>query len=75
MHDTSESRIEQSGDLQGLSGAEIADSESVRELLEDDNPLGAGIMAGVEAAEDDDGEVRTREVPEDDVPAEYLNED
>jgi hypothetical protein len=63
------------GDLQGLRDTETADSESVRELLEEGNALEAGIVAGVEAAEDDDREVQSREVPEDDVPPEYLNED
>ncbi len=66
-----------SGDLQGLSNAEDADSESVDELLEEGNAFEAGIVSGVEEAGERDGrEVHTREVPEDDVPAEYLdNED
>jgi hypothetical protein len=66
----------QSGDLQGLSGVERADSESVDELLEEGNAFEAGIVSGVEdAGNADEGEVRTREVPEDDVPGEYLDED
>jgi hypothetical protein len=66
----------QSGDLQGLSDAEVADSESVDELLEEGNAFEAGIVAGVEGSRDEEGrEVRTREVPEDDVPDEYLDED
>jgi hypothetical protein len=66
----------QSGDLQGLSGVERADSESVDELLEEGNAFEAGIVSGVEDAGDaDEGEVRTREVPEDDVPGEYLDKD
>jgi hypothetical protein len=67
---------EQSGDLQGLSHLEAADSESVDELVEEGNAFEADVVAGVESAEDaDEKEVRTHEVPEDDVPGEYLDED
>jgi hypothetical protein len=63
-------------DSQGLSDVERADSESVAELLEEGNTLEAGVVRGVEQAEDaDESEVRTREVPEDDVPEEYLDKD
>ena len=63
---------EQSGDLQGLSRREGADSESVDELLEEGNAFEAGVVAGVESAGEADGqEVHTHEVPEDDVPGEY----
>ncbi len=66
----------QSGDLQGLSGVEGADSESVDELLEEGNPFEAGVVTGVEDAEEsDESEVRTHEVLEDDVPDEYLDKD
>jgi hypothetical protein len=66
----------QSGDMQGLSNRERADSESVDELLEEGNALEAGVVSGVEEADDmDEREVRTREVPEDDVPEEYLDKD
>jgi hypothetical protein len=66
----------QSGDLQGLSNAETADSESVDELLEEGNAFEAGVVSGVEDADDgDEKEIRTREVPEDDVPGEYLDEE
>jgi len=66
----------QSGDLQGLSNVESADSESVDELMEEGNAFEAGVVAGVEeAGERDEREVRTREVPEDDVPGEYLDEE
>jgi hypothetical protein len=66
----------QSGDTEGLSRAELADSESVEELLEEGQAFEAGVVEGVENAPDaDKGEVRTREVPEDDVPQEYLDED
>jgi hypothetical protein len=67
---------EQSGDLQGLSNVEGADSESVDELLEEGNAFEADAVKGVEDAEDtDEGEVRTHEVPQDDVPGEYLDEE
>jgi hypothetical protein len=66
----------QSGDLQGLSNIESADSESVDELLEEGNAFEAGIVRGVEDAGDaDEAEVHTHEVPEDDVPGEYLDEE
>lgn len=63
---------EQSGDLQGLSNVQSADSESVDELLEEGNALEADAVKGVQDAGDaDEGEVRTHEVPQDDVPGEY----
>jgi hypothetical protein len=66
----------QSGDLQGLSNREGADSESVDELLEEGNAFEAEVVKGVEDAPDaDEGEVHTHEVPEDDVPEEYLDKD
>lgn len=64
-----------SGDLQGLSGVEGADSESVAELVEEGNAFEAEVISGVEAAGSDESEVRTHEVPRDDVPEEYLDED
>lgn len=67
---------ELSGDLQGLSDAERADSESVDELVEEGNAFEADAVAGVEHADDEDErEVHTHEVPEDDVPEEYRNQD
>jgi hypothetical protein len=66
----------QSGDLQGLSSVEGADSESVDELLEEGNAFEADVVAGVEdAGNADEKEVRTHEVPEDDVPGEYLDKE
>jgi hypothetical protein len=63
---------EQSGDLQGLSNVQRADSESVDELLEEGNAFEADVVKGVEDAGDaDEGEVHTHEVPQDDVPGEY----
>ena|ERR1051326_1728212 len=66
----------QAGDLQGLSAHATADSESVEELVDEGNALEADALQGVEGAPDaDEGEVRTKEVPEDDVPQEYLDKD
>jgi hypothetical protein len=66
----------QSGDIQQISDAADADSESVEELLEEGNAFEAGVVRGVENAEDaDTAEVTTHEVPEDDVPREYLDDD
>jgi len=66
----------QSGDLQGLSSVEGADSESVGELIEEGNAFEANVVAGVEdAGNANEKEVRTHEVPEDDVPGEYLDLD
>jgi N utilization substance protein A len=66
----------QSGDLQGLSNIESAASQSVDELLEEGNSFEAEIVKGIQDAPDaDQGEIRTHEVPEDDVPQEYLDRD
>jgi hypothetical protein len=66
----------QSGDTEGLSRAELADSESVEELVEEGQAFEAGIVSGVENAPPAGRRgVRTRQVPEDDVPQEYLDED
>jgi hypothetical protein len=66
----------QSGDAQGLSRNEVADSESVEELLEEGQTYEAEAVSGVEnALEPDQGEVRTRQVAQDDVPDEYRDDD
>jgi hypothetical protein len=66
----------QSGDTQGLSGVAETDSESVKELLEEGQAYEAEVVGGVESVPDaDQGEVRTHEVPQDDVPDEYTRED
>jgi hypothetical protein len=66
----------QSGDVQQISDAAEAESESVEELLEEGNAFEAGVVEGVQNAKEPDvSEVTTREVPEDDVPEEYLNDD
>lgn len=65
----------QSGDLQGLSRTPGADSESVEELVAEGQYREAEIISAVEDADDpDQGEIRTRQVQEDDVPKEYIDE-
>src|ERR1700736_6586346 len=62
-----------SGDLQGLSNIEDADTESVAELIEEGNAFEADFVKGVEDAWNaDKGPVRAHEVPEDDVPNEEI---
>ncbi len=66
----------QSGDIQGISDVASADSESVEELIEEGSSFEAGVVEGVENAKDADvSEVTTRQVPEDDVPEEYLDDE
>jgi hypothetical protein len=66
----------QSGDTQGLSDVAEADSESVEELVEEGQSYEAEVIAGIEDAADPDvSEVHTRQIPEDDVPDEYLEKD
>jgi len=63
-------------DLQGISMEDRADSESVGELLDEGQAFEAEAVEGVENARDaDQGEVRTRQPREDDVPEEYLDRD
>jgi hypothetical protein len=65
----------QAGDTMGLSRDEIAGPESVEELIEEGQAYEAAAISGVEDAPDaDQGEVKTRQVPEDDVPDEYLDD-
>jgi hypothetical protein len=62
----------QSGDLQGLSDLEEEDSESVVELVEEGQYYEASVVSGVEDAPDaDEGPIRLRRRPEDDLPPEY----
>lgn len=66
----------QSGDIQQLPDSAEADSQSVDELVEEGNAFEADVIEGVENAEDPDvSEVKTHEVPEDDVPGEYQDDD
>jgi len=65
----------QSGDIEGLSDTASADSQSVEELTEEGQAFEAEAVRGVEDAPDpDEAEVTTHEVPEDDVPREYDDE-
>jgi len=64
------------GDFGGVSVVQGAASESADELLEEGQTFEAGIVSGVENAPDaDQGEVRTHEVSQDDVPEEYDDKD
>ena len=66
----------QSGDTTGLSRFEVEGPESVEELVEEGQSYEASVISGVEDAPDaDQGGVRTRQVPEDDVPQEYLDDE
>jgi hypothetical protein len=66
----------QSGDTQGLSNTAEADSQSVEELVEEGQSLEAEVISGVENAPDPDvAEVHTTQLPDDDVPSEYLDRD
>jgi len=66
----------QSGDTQGLPNVAEAGSESVEELLEEGQTYEAEAIGGVENAPDPDvAEVHTKQIPEDDVPAEYQDSD
>ena len=76
--DTGPDSAGQSGDQQGLAERAEADSESVEELVDEGQAWEGAAVSGVEDAEDADGnprEVRTHEVPEDDVPEEYRDRD
>ena len=54
----------------------VAGSESVEELVEEGQSFEAEAISGVEDAPDPDvAEVHTKQVPEDDVPGEYLGQD
>lgn len=66
----------QSGDNQGLPDVAEAGSQSVDELAEEGQSFEAEVIQGVENAPPADvAEVHTKEIPEDDVPPEYDNQD
>jgi len=66
----------QSGDTQGLSNVAEAGVESVEELLEEVQSCEAEAIGVVQDAPDADvAEVHTKQVPEDEVPFEYLGSD
>jgi hypothetical protein len=59
-----------------LSDVAEAGTESVEELVEEGQSFEAEVISGVEDAPDPDlAEVHTKQVPEDDVPSEYLGSD
>ena len=64
----------QAGDLQGLASKAGADSESVDELLEEGDAFEAEVVKGVQDAPGESNVV-AHDVPEDDVPEEYLDKD
>jgi hypothetical protein len=75
-HEPDPNTAGQSGDIQQISDVADADSESVEELVEEGNAFEADAIQGVEDAKDPDvSEVTTRQVPEDDIPEEYLDND
>jgi|HubBroStandDraft_3_1064219.scaffolds.fasta_scaffold238041_1 hypothetical protein len=66
----------QAGDLMGLSRTELAAPESVEELAEEGQAFEAEVIDAVEnAPPPEKGPLRVREVPQDDVPREYRDED
>ena len=76
LADGTRASARRSEDFEGVSRAEQADSESVDELVEEGNLFEAGAVSGVQEADSaDEREVHTRELPEDDVPEEYLDKD
>jgi hypothetical protein len=65
----------QSGDVRGLPNTATVDAESVEELVDEGNAFEANAVCGVENAKDPGvSEVATRQVPEGDLPDEYLYE-
>lgn len=74
--DTGPESAGQSGDLQGLPGAEDVENESVQELVEEGQYREASIVDAVEDAPSaDQGPLRPRRRREDDVPPEYTDRD
>jgi hypothetical protein len=66
----------QSGDNQGLSDVAESGPESIEELVDEGQAFEADAISGVENAPDADvSEVHTKQMKEDDVPAEYLGQD
>jgi hypothetical protein len=61
----------QSGDDQGLYEGDVEGGESVAELVREGQYYEAEAVRGTQRPEVDEKEVRTHEVPEDDVPFEY----
>jgi len=59
----------------GLSDEEVASGESVADLAEEGQNYEAEAVSGMQRPYPDEGEVRTHEVPQDDVPEEYSDQD
>jgi len=57
----------------GLSNEESASGESVAELAEEGQNYEAEAVSGLERPYPDEKEVRTHQVPQDDVPGEYTD--
>ena len=69
-------KTRKAGDAEGLPDSAEASSESVAELLEEGQSFEASILNAIENAPPaEDGPIKIREVPEDDVPAEYLEDE
>lgn len=76
LRETGPDSAGQGGATQQISDTAMADSESAEELAEEGNGFEADAIYGVENAKDPDvSEVTTHEIPEDDVPGEYLDND
>lgn len=66
----------QSGDIEDLPDTATVDSESVEELAAEGQDFEAEIVDAVEGAPDpDESEVKTRQVPDNDVPEEYEDDE
>jgi len=66
----------ETGDAEGLSDSAESSSQSVAELLDEGQSFEASVLSGIENARNaDDGPIKTREVREDDVPTEYLDDE
>ena len=65
----------QSGDDQGLYEGDVEGGESVAELVREGQYYEAEAVTGLQRPDVDEKEVRTREVPQDDVPLEYPAKD
>jgi hypothetical protein len=71
--DTGSAAGGQAGDLQGLSGEEDVQNESVRELVEEGQFFEASVVEAVENAPPPEaGPLKPHKIREDDIPPEYL---
>ena len=66
----------ETGDAEGLSDSAESSSQSVAELLDEGQSFEASVLNGIENAPNaDGGPIKIREVREDDVPAEYIDDE